>query len=85
MEAFEPRQAAANTAWHGSLRLKNAPSDCLVVSREELCRLSLGRELNVFDRSVDNRVASLRRKLAYGDRGRAKIRSARGRGYLYAP
>lgn len=55
-----------------------------IVSREELCRISLGRELNVLDRSVDNLVASLRKKLSYGNRGEPKIKSARGRGYFYA-
>lgn len=54
-----------------------------IVSREELCQISLGRELNAFDRSVDNLVASLRKKLSYGNQGEAKIKSARGRGYFY--
>ncbi len=56
-----------------------------IVSREELCRIALERDLNPFDRSVDNLVTSLRRKLSYGAGGSARIRSARGRGYFYSP
>ena len=40
-------------------------------------------ELNAFDRSVDNLMASLRKKLSYGDANGARIQSARGRGYAY--
>ena len=56
-----------------------------IVTREELCRVALGRELNAFDRSVDNLMASLRKKLCYGDSNGARIQSARGRGYVYTP
>lgn len=56
-----------------------------IVTREELCRIALGRELNALDRSVDNLVASLRKKLTYQDGKAAKIKSARGRGYFYGP
>jgi DNA-binding response OmpR family regulator len=56
-----------------------------VVSREDLCRTALGREMNAFDRSVDNLMASLRKKLSYGDSNGARIQSSRGRGYIYTP
>jgi two-component system response regulator CpxR len=64
-------------------RLFESPGE--IVSREELCRIALGRELNAFDRSVDNLMASLRKKLSYGDGNGARIQSARGRGYFYSP
>jgi len=54
-----------------------------IVTREELCRVALGRELNSFDRSIDNLVAVLRKKLSYGDSNGSRIQSARGRGYIY--
>ena len=65
------------------LRLSKSPGE--IVNREELCRIALCRELNSFDRSVDNLMASLRKKLSYGDGNAARIPSARGRGYFYAP
>jgi two-component system response regulator CpxR len=64
-------------------RLFESPGE--IVTREELCRIALGRELNSFDRSVDNLMASLRKKLSYGDGNAARIQSARGRGYFYSP
>lgn len=63
-------------------RLFESPGE--IVTREELCRIALGREMNSFDRSVDNLMASLRKKLSYGDGHTARIQSARGRGYFYA-
>jgi two-component system response regulator CpxR len=64
-------------------RLFESPGE--IVTREELCQVSLGRELNAFDRSVDNLMASLRKKLSYGDANGGRIQSARGRGYTYTP
>ena len=64
-------------------RLFESPGE--IVTREELCRIALGRDLNAFDRSVDNLMASLRKKLSYGDADGARIQSARGRGYFYSP
>jgi DNA-binding response OmpR family regulator len=55
-----------------------------VVSRETLFEQVLRREYNVFDRSIDNHVSSLRKKLGprVGDADR--IRSIRNAGYAYA-
>jgi two-component system, OmpR family, response regulator CpxR len=63
-------------------RLFESPGE--IVTREELCRIALGRELNAIDRSVDNLMASLRKKLSYGDANGGRIQSARGRGYFYS-
>jgi DNA-binding response OmpR family regulator len=63
-------------------RLFETPGE--IVTREELCRIALGRDLNAFDRSVDNLMASLRKKLSYGDERGARIQAARGRGYFYS-
>lgn len=64
-------------------RLFETPGE--IVSREELCRLALGRELNAMDRSVDNLMALLRKKLSFGDASGGRIQAARGRGYFYTP
>lgn len=53
------------------------------VSRETLCRLALKRPLNDLDRSVDNVVAHLRRKLAPFGRGAGVIVGVRGVGYAF--
>jgi two-component system response regulator CpxR len=55
-----------------------------VVSREEMFRTALGREYTVFDRSIDNHMSALRRKLGKGAKGLDRIRSVRNIGYVYA-
>lgn len=54
-----------------------------VISREELFRSVLGREFSVFDRSIDNHVSSLRRKLGASPDGLDRIRAIRNAGYIY--
>jgi two-component system response regulator CpxR len=54
-----------------------------VLSREQLAKVALGRTLGVFDRSIDNHISNLRKKLGPVD-GAERIRSVRGSGYLYA-
>lgn len=54
-----------------------------VISREELFREVLDREFTVFDRSIDNHVSSLRRKLGPRPDGRDRIRAVRNAGYIY--
>jgi two-component system response regulator CpxR len=55
-----------------------------VVFREDMCRIALGREYSPFDRSVDNHMSVLRRKLRKGARGLDRIQSVRNVGYVYA-
>jgi two-component system response regulator CpxR len=60
--------------------LKNAGT---VMSREELTRSALNRELEFFDRSIDVHVSSLRKKLGHEIDGRERIKTIRSVGYLY--
>lgn len=53
-----------------------------VVSKDELARHALGRELMPFDRSVDTHVSRLRAKLGPLPDGEPRIQSIRGRGYM---
>jgi two-component system response regulator CpxR len=54
-----------------------------VINREELFREVLDREFSVFDRSIDNHVSSLRKKLGPQPDGRERIRAIRNAGYVY--
>jgi two-component system response regulator CpxR len=54
-----------------------------VIGREELFREVLDREFSVFDRSIDNHVSSLRKKLGPQPDGRDRIRAVRNAGYVY--
>jgi DNA-binding response OmpR family regulator len=54
-----------------------------VVSRDTLVETALGRPLGIFDRSVDNHMSNLRRKLGNTPSGEERIRNIRGAGYMY--
>jgi two-component system response regulator CpxR len=55
-----------------------------VVSREQLCKGALDRELSSMDRAVDMHVSRLRKKLGKGTEDEERIKTIRGVGYLYA-
>ncbi|MBU0676195.1 MAG: response regulator transcription factor [Proteobacteria bacterium] len=54
-----------------------------VVPRDELAEKVLGRKLELFDRSIDVHISSLRKKLGSRPGGRDRIISVRGVGYQY--
>jgi DNA-binding response OmpR family regulator len=56
----------------------------LVVKREDLVRMVLGRELSVFDRSIDMHISHLRKKLGHRVGEAERIKTVRGVGYVYA-
>jgi len=55
-----------------------------VVTREELVRSALGREISVFDRSIDMHISHLRKKLGRRAGEFERIKTVRGIGYIYA-
>lgn len=55
-----------------------------VVTREELVRDVLHRNLSPFDRSIDMHVSNLRKKLGHQVAGVERIKTVRGVGYIYA-
>jgi two-component system, OmpR family, response regulator CpxR len=55
-----------------------------VVSRERLFEQVLQREFVIFDRSIDNHISNLRRKLGPKIGDIERIRSVRNAGYVYA-
>ncbi len=54
-----------------------------VLTREELTQKVLNRKLDIFDRSIDVHVSSLRKKLGHQVDGRERIRTIRSVGYFY--
>ena len=53
------------------------------MTREELTKKVLQRELEDFDRSIDVHVSSLRKKLGHTIGNRERIKTIRSVGYLY--
>jgi two-component system phosphate regulon response regulator OmpR len=56
-----------------------------VLSRDRLLTVSRNREWEPFDRSIDIRIARLRRKIEPDPERPAFIRTVRGAGYMYVP
>ncbi len=56
-----------------------------VLSRDRLLTLTRNREWEPFDRSIDIRIARLRRKLEPDPERPRYIRTVRGAGYMYVP
>ncbi|MGI6245795.1 MAG: response regulator [Pseudochelatococcus sp.] len=56
-----------------------------ILSRDRLCELSHGRRLGDADRSVDIRIARLRKKIEPDPASPTVLRTVRGEGYLYEP
>ena len=54
-----------------------------VVSKDELSEQVLGRRLTPYDRSLDTHIANLRKKLGPVGDGMPRIKTVRGKGYLY--
>lgn len=76
-----------------SLELTSAEFDLLLVllrhagkcvSRDEMAQQALGRPVGPLDRSIDNHMSNLRRKLGPHTSGRERIRNIRSVGYCYA-
>ena len=55
-----------------------------IMTREELVKAILGRDLTPYDRSIDTHVSNLRRKLGHYVGGVERIKTVRGVGYIYA-
>lgn len=56
-----------------------------VLSRDRLLDLVSGREYNVFDRSIDVHISSLRRKLKDDPKEPRYIKTVRSSGYMFVP
>lgn len=57
----------------------------LVLSRDQLLDLTVGRESDPFDRSIDNQISRLRRKLETDPKNPTIIQTHRGGGYSFMP
>ncbi len=56
----------------------------MVLTRDQLLDLTQGREAQAFDRSIDNQVSRLRRKLADDPKTPHFIKTVRGGGYCFS-
>jgi two-component system OmpR family response regulator len=54
----------------------------MVLSRDQLLDLTRGRAANVFDRSIDNQVSRLRKKIEADPKEPSLIKTVWGGGYM---
>jgi len=54
-----------------------------VLSRDEIAETALGRPIGIFDRTIDNHISSLRKKLGPCTGEVERIQNVRGTGYVY--
>ncbi len=54
----------------------------MVLSRDQLLDLTRGRAANVFDRSIDNQVSRLRKKIEADPKDPSLIKTVWGGGYM---
>jgi two-component system response regulator CpxR len=54
-----------------------------VLSRDEIAEAALGRPIGLLDRSIDNHISNLRKKLGTYVREVERIQNVRGAGYVY--
>ena len=54
-----------------------------VISRDEIAEAALGRPMGTFDRSIDNHISNLRKKLGAHVGKAERIQNVRGAGYVY--
>jgi two-component system, OmpR family, response regulator len=57
----------------------------MVLSRDQLLDLTVGREADPFDRSIDNQISRLRRKVELDPKTPMIIQTHRGGGYSFMP
>ncbi|MBR9765939.1 MAG: response regulator [Rhodobacteraceae bacterium] len=57
----------------------------IVLSRDQLLDMTVGREAEPFDRSIDNQISRLRRKVERDPRNPILIQTHRGGGYSFIP
>jgi len=56
-----------------------------VLSRDDILTTTRNREWEPFDRSIDIRIARLRRKIEADPESPQAIRTVRGAGYMFVP
>ena len=57
----------------------------MVLTRDQLMDMTVGREAEPFDRSIDNQVSRLRRKVETDPKNPIIIQTHRGGGYSFTP
>ncbi|WP_261923054.1 response regulator [Shewanella sp. NFH-SH190041] len=84
-EAYCNDQLLLLTSTEFSLLCALADNAGELMTKEALSELVLGKKLMPFDRSLDMHLSNLRKKLPPRDDGRPRVKTLRGKGYIWIP
>ncbi|KFZ37672.1 transcriptional regulator [Shewanella mangrovi] len=84
-EAFCSDQLLMLTGTEFGLLFALAQQAGELVSKDELSETVLGKKLMPFDRSLDMHLSNLRKKLPERSDGRPRVKTIRGKGYIWIP
>lgn len=84
-EVFCNEQLIELTATEFSLLHRLVAEQGELVTKEALSISVLGKKLMPFDRSLDMHLSNLRKKLPERKDGRARVKTLRGKGYIWIP
>jgi len=82
-QVLQAGQDVALTGAEFDILLLLARSAGKVLTRDEIAEAALGRPVGPLDRSIDNHISNLRKKLGATVGDRERIRNVRGTGYIY--
>ncbi|MBO1272929.1 MULTISPECIES: response regulator [Shewanella] len=84
-EAYCNEQLLMLTGTEFSLLFALAQQAGDLISKDELSERVLGKKLMPFDRSLDMHLSNLRKKLPERPDGRPRVKTIRGKGYIWIP
>lgn len=84
-EVYCNEQLIILTSTEFSLLLNLLANSGELVTKESLSESVLGKKLMPFDRSLDMHLSNLRKKLPERKDGRARVKTLRGKGYIWIP
>ncbi|WP_434950005.1 response regulator [Shewanella sp. HL-SH4] len=84
-EVYCNEQLMILTSTEFSLLLNLVANSGELVTKDSLSESVLGKKLMPFDRSLDMHLSNLRKKLPERKDGRARVKTLRGKGYIWIP
>lgn len=84
-EMYCNEQLIILTSTEFSLLLNLVANSGELVTKESLSESVLGKKLMPFDRSLDMHLSNLRKKLPERTDGRSRVKTLRGKGYIWIP
>ncbi|WP_434927465.1 response regulator [Shewanella sp. HL-SH5] len=84
-EVYCNEQLMVLTSTEFSLLLNLVANSGELVTKDSLSESVLGKKLMPFDRSLDMHLSNLRKKLPERKDGRARVKTLRGKGYIWIP